>query len=73
MLVFLEPAGLQALEAYRAQFMALLRADLATTTDEQIEALAAATETLESLINLVQQPRRSEQTTGDLDRSTLVR
>ena len=56
-LVSLEPAGIQALENFRAQFMALLRADLATTTDEQIEALAAATETLESLINLLQQPR----------------
>jgi DNA-binding MarR family transcriptional regulator len=56
-LVFLEPAGLQASEDFRAQFMALLRADLATTTDEQIEALVIATETLESLINLLQQPR----------------
>ena len=56
-LVSLEPAGIQALEDFRAQFMALLRADLATTTDEQIEALATATETLESLINLLQQPR----------------
>jgi DNA-binding MarR family transcriptional regulator len=56
-LVSLEPAGVQALEDFRAQFMTLLRADLATTTDEQIEALAAATETLESLINLLQQPR----------------
>src|SRR6202522_4147309 len=52
-LVSLEPAGILALEDFRAQFMALLRADLATTTDEQIEALATATETLESLINLL--------------------
>jgi DNA-binding MarR family transcriptional regulator len=56
-LVFLEPAGRQALEDYRAQFMALLRADLATTTNEQIEALVIATEALESLIDLLQQPR----------------
>jgi DNA-binding MarR family transcriptional regulator len=56
-LVSLEPAGLQALEDFRAQFIALLRADLATTTDEQIEALAIATETLESLINFLQRPR----------------
>jgi DNA-binding MarR family transcriptional regulator len=56
-LVSLEPTGNQALEDFRAQFMALLRADLATTTDEQIEALAAATETLESLINVLQHPR----------------
>ena len=43
-LVSLEPAGLQALEDFRAQFMALLRADLAGTTDEHIEALVIATE-----------------------------
>src|SRR5580693_3802454 len=36
-LVFLEPAGLAALEDFRAQFMTLLRAELATTTDGQIE------------------------------------
>ena len=56
-----------------AKVLNTLRADLATTTDEQIEALAAATETLESLIDLLQQPRRSEQTKADLDRSTPVR
>jgi DNA-binding MarR family transcriptional regulator len=56
-LVSLEPAGVQALEDFRVQFLALLGADLATTTDEQIEALAAATETLESLINFLQLPR----------------
>jgi DNA-binding MarR family transcriptional regulator len=72
-LVSLEPAGLQAHEDFRTQLTALLRADLATTTDEQIEALAAATETLESLINLLQQPRPSEQIRGDQDRSTPVR
>jgi DNA-binding MarR family transcriptional regulator len=59
-LVSLEPAGIQAYEDYRAQFKALLRADLAATTDEQIEALAAATETLESLITRLQQPRGTE-------------
>src|SRR5580658_4166999 len=42
-LVSLEPAGIQSLEDFRTQFMALLRADLANTTDEQIEALAIAT------------------------------
>src|SRR3984885_14233829 len=56
-LVSLEPAGLQAHEDFRAQLTALLRADLATTTDEQIEALVVATEALESLIDLLQQPR----------------
>jgi DNA-binding MarR family transcriptional regulator len=73
-LVSLEPAGIQALEDFRAQFMALLRADLATTTtDEQIAALAIATEALESLINVLQQPRRAEQLRGYQDRSTPVR
>jgi DNA-binding MarR family transcriptional regulator len=57
-LVSLERAGASALEDFRAQFMALLRADLAATmTDDQIESLAAAAETLESLIDLLQQPR----------------
>jgi DNA-binding MarR family transcriptional regulator len=72
--VSLEPAGIQALEDFRAQFMARLRADLATTTtDEQIAALVIATEALESLINDLQQPRRAEQTRVYQDRSTLVR
>ena len=56
-LVSLRPAGLQALGEFRAQFMALLRADLATTTDEQIEALVIATEALDSLIDLLQKTR----------------
>jgi DNA-binding MarR family transcriptional regulator len=71
-LVSLQPAGLQAHEDFRAQLTALLRADLATTTDEQIEALADATETLESLINVLQQRRRTEQIRGDQDRSASV-
>jgi DNA-binding MarR family transcriptional regulator len=73
-LVSLEPAGIQALEDFRAQVMARLRADLATTTtDEQIAALVIATEALESLINVLQQPRRAQQMGGDQDRSTPVR
>jgi DNA-binding MarR family transcriptional regulator len=73
-LVSLEPAGIQALEDFRAQFLALLRADLAsTTTDEQIAALVIATEALESLINDLQQPRRAQQMRGYHDRSTPVR
>src|ERR1700722_7268945 len=61
-LVSLEPAGIQALEDFRAQVMTRLRADLATTTtDEQIAALVIATEALESLINVLQQPRRAQQ------------
>src|ERR1700677_256186 len=72
-LVSLEPAGIQALEEFRAQFLALLRADLAsTTTDEQIAALVIATEALESLINDLQKPRRAQQMRGYQDRSTPV-
>jgi DNA-binding MarR family transcriptional regulator len=54
-LVSLERAGAAALEDFHAQFIALLCADLAATTDEKIEALAVAAETLESLIALLQQ------------------
>jgi len=56
-LVSLEPAGLQALENFRIQFKALLSADLASATDEHIEALVTATQALDSLINMLQQPR----------------
>ncbi|MCU1494912.1 MAG: putative transcriptional regulator [Acidimicrobiaceae bacterium] len=72
-MVSLERAGAAALEDFRAQFMALLRADLAATTDGQIEALAAATETLESLINYLQQPRGGEQARTHQDRSASER
>ena len=61
-LVSLEPAGVRGARGLPRSVHGTLRADLATTTDEQIEALAVATETLESLINLLQQPRRTEQT-----------
>src|ERR1700677_715925 len=72
-LVSLEPAGMQALNDFRSQFMARLRADLAaTTTDEQIAALAIASEALESLINVLQRPRRVQQMRGNHDRSTPV-
>jgi DNA-binding MarR family transcriptional regulator len=57
-LVSLEPAGARAVEDFRAQFMALLHAELATTlTDGQIESIATAAESLESLITLLQQTR----------------
>lgn len=65
-LVLLGPAGIQALEDFRGQFMALLRADLASTTAEQIEALAAAAEALEdssaSCSSHVEPSRRGEGT-----------
>jgi DNA-binding MarR family transcriptional regulator len=60
------PAGTAALADYRAQASAVLGAHLAELSDEQVEALAAATETLEHLVVLLQQqgmePSRSVQT-----------
>lgn len=54
-LVNLTEAGTVALEDYRAQARAALSAYLAEIPDEQVEALAAATETLAQLITLLQQ------------------
>jgi DNA-binding MarR family transcriptional regulator len=48
-------AGLRALEDYRAQAGATVRAFLAEMPDEQVEALATATETLTQLVALLQQ------------------
>jgi len=65
-LVSLTPAGTAALADYRAQASAVLGSQLAELSDEQVEALAAATETLEHLVVLLQQqgmePSRSVQT-----------
>jgi DNA-binding MarR family transcriptional regulator len=59
-MVSLTSEGKLVLETYRAGFSDLLRAHLAAaTTDEQIAELVSATETLESLIVLLQQPRGS--------------
>ena len=54
-LVNLTEAGASALEDYRAQAGAMLGAYLAEISDEQVEALAAATETLAQLVALLQQ------------------
>lgn len=54
-LVSLTDQGARALEDYRAQASAALGAYLAEMPDEQVEALAAATETLAQLINALQQ------------------
>lgn len=54
-LVNLTDAGTVALEDYRARANAALSAYLAEIPDEQVEALAAATETLAQLISLLQQ------------------
>jgi DNA-binding MarR family transcriptional regulator len=53
-LVTLTQAGSVALEDYRAQARAALSAHLAEMPDEQVEALAAATETLAHLVTLLQ-------------------
>ncbi len=54
-LVDLTDAGTAALDDYRAQAGAALGAYLAEITDEQVEALATATETLAHLVTLLQQ------------------
>jgi DNA-binding MarR family transcriptional regulator len=53
-LVTLTEAGSAALEDYRAQARAALGAYLAEMPDEQVEALAAATETLADLVTVLQ-------------------
>jgi DNA-binding MarR family transcriptional regulator len=53
-LVNLTEAGSVALEDYRAQARAALSAYLTGMPDEQVEALAAATETLADLVALLQ-------------------
>jgi DNA-binding MarR family transcriptional regulator len=59
-LVNLTEAGSVALEDYRAQARATLSAYLAEIPDEQVEALAAATETLAQLVTLLQQKEPAE-------------
>jgi len=53
-LVDLTDAGTAAIADYRAQASAALGAFLAEITDEQVEALATATETLAQLVTLLQ-------------------
>jgi DNA-binding MarR family transcriptional regulator len=54
-LVSLTPAGVVALEDFRARASAALGAYLVELPDDQVEALAAATETLAGLVTLLQQ------------------
>jgi DNA-binding MarR family transcriptional regulator len=57
-MVSLTAEGKSVLENYRARFSDLLRAHLAAaTTDDQIASLVSTTEALESIIELLQQPR----------------
>ena len=54
-LVTLTAAGASALEEYRAQASAALGAHLAQMPDDQVEALAAATQTLADFVTHLQQ------------------
>jgi DNA-binding MarR family transcriptional regulator len=55
-LVHLTDSGAAALEDYRARVRELLGRNLAEIPDEQVEALAAATDALALLVALLQQP-----------------
>jgi DNA-binding MarR family transcriptional regulator len=55
-LVHLTDSGAAALEDYRARVREMLGRNLAEIPDEQVEALAAATDALAQLVALLQQP-----------------
>jgi len=55
-LVHLTDSGAAALEDYRARAREMLGRNLAEIPDEQVEALAAATDALAQLVALLQQP-----------------
>lgn len=48
-------AGRKALEAFRADFVKAMRVDLEPLSDEQLAALAAATESLGAFVEILQQ------------------
>jgi DNA-binding MarR family transcriptional regulator len=54
-MISITKAGSAAQEKFRAQFLAALRADLQGLTDQQLEELSAATETLSSFVDDLQQ------------------
>jgi DNA-binding MarR family transcriptional regulator len=56
-LVTLTESGSVALEEYRGRLRAVLGGYLAEISDEQVEALATATEALAQLVDVLQQPR----------------
>jgi DNA-binding MarR family transcriptional regulator len=58
-LVSLTEDGRAALEAFRAQYRAVLREHLADRSDEEVLALAAATEVLQDVIDALQQDLRA--------------
>ena len=55
-LVDLTENGSDALEEYRGKVRAIVGGYLAEISDEQVEALASATETLAQLVDVLQQP-----------------
>ncbi len=54
-MISLTKTGSAAQEQFRAQFLAALRADLQELSDQQLEELSAATETLSSFVDDLQQ------------------
>jgi DNA-binding MarR family transcriptional regulator len=54
-MIRLTEAGGAAQQKFRAQFLAAMRADLQELSDEQLQALSAATETLDSFVDDLQQ------------------
>ena len=56
-LVTLTKSGSVALEEYRGRLRAVLGGYLAEISDDQVEALATATEALAQLVDVLQQPR----------------
>jgi DNA-binding MarR family transcriptional regulator len=54
-IISLTEAGAAAQQKFRAQFLAAMRADLQVLSDEQLEALLTATQTLSSFVEDLQQ------------------
>ncbi|HWW89181.1 MAG TPA: MarR family transcriptional regulator [Solirubrobacteraceae bacterium] len=54
-MISLTAAGRAAQRKFRAQFLAAMRTDLQELSDEQLRALSAATETLDSFVDDLQQ------------------
>jgi DNA-binding MarR family transcriptional regulator len=57
-LLSLTPAGTAALEGFRAQVGAAVRADMDAMTDQQVMGLEAATRALGTLVDVLQAPSR---------------
>jgi DNA-binding MarR family transcriptional regulator len=55
-MISLTEAGSAAQQKLRARFLQAMRADLQNLSDQQLQALAAATETLSSFVGELQQP-----------------